>query len=172
MFYVTVRPWVIAEGICLSVLVSKTPFNAKAAQLAEAVEKIFPGVACVKILTDEMYDYPTGYARVFFTNENSYEKCISEQYVSLEFNDKKRRVKFIPFDEQLCHTGNFSQDNSRDVTLEAPTSQTATISLHKMQNILSVIKIKALSAININITYKIFFFITNLLMEQENMLIV
>ncbi|OUC48761.1 hypothetical protein D917_05973 [Trichinella nativa] len=114
---------------CLSVLVSKTPFNAKAAQLAEAVEKIFPGVACVKIITDEMYDYPTGYARIFFTNEDSYEKCISEQYVSLEFNDKERRVKFIPFDEQLCHTGNFSQDNSRDVTLEAPTSQTATIRL-------------------------------------------
>ncbi|KRX71060.1 putative RNA-binding protein orb2 [Trichinella sp. T6] len=99
------------------------------AQLAEAVEKIFPGVACVKIITDEMYDYPTGYARIFFTNEDSYEKCISEQYVSLEFNDKERRVKFIPFDEQLCHTGNFSQDNSRDVTLEAPTSQTATIRL-------------------------------------------
>ncbi|KRY66355.1 Cytoplasmic polyadenylation element-binding protein 3 [Trichinella pseudospiralis] len=113
---------------CLSVLVSKTPFNAKAAHLAEAVDKIFPGVAFVKILTDEIYDYPTGYARIFFTNENSYQKCISEQYVSLEFNNEERRVKFIPFDEQLCHTGNFSQDNS-DVTLEASTSQTAIIRL-------------------------------------------
>ncbi|KRY81665.1 Cytoplasmic polyadenylation element-binding protein 3 [Trichinella pseudospiralis] len=98
------------------------------AHLAEAVDKIFPGVAFVKILTDEIYDYPTGYARIFFTNENSYQKCISEQYVSLEFNNEERRVKFIPFDEQLCHTGNFSQDNS-DVTLEASTSQTAIIRL-------------------------------------------
>ncbi|KRZ12648.1 putative RNA-binding protein orb2, partial [Trichinella zimbabwensis] len=140
MFYVIVRPWVIAEGICLrykndhlidrclSVLVSKTPINAKAAHLAEAVDKVFPGVAFVKILTDEIYDYPTGYARIFFTNENSYQKCISEQYVSIEFNNEERRVKFIPFDEQLCHTGNFSQDNS-DVTLEASTSQTAIITL-------------------------------------------
>ncbi|KRZ70336.1 Cytoplasmic polyadenylation element-binding protein 3 [Trichinella papuae] len=113
---------------CLSVLVSKIPINAKAAHLAEAVDKVFPGVAFVKILTDEIYDYPTGYARIFFTNENSYQKCISEQYVSIEFNNEERRVKFIPFDEQLCHTGNFSQDNS-DVTLEASTSQTAIIRL-------------------------------------------
>ncbi|KRZ00685.1 Cytoplasmic polyadenylation element-binding protein 1, partial [Trichinella zimbabwensis] len=86
---VVLEPWIITEGVCLDkrdvlidrnhcVMLSNLPLGLTAPVLARFVDEKYPGVAYLAIQTDEVYNYPTGSARVFFDNENSFEKCSQE----------------------------------------------------------------------------------------------
>ncbi|KRY10550.1 Cytoplasmic polyadenylation element-binding protein 4 [Trichinella patagoniensis] len=117
---VILEPWIITEGVCLEerdvlidrnhcVMLSNLPLGLTAPMLAKLVDEKYPGVAYLAIQTDEVYNYPTGSARVFFDNKQSFEKCSQEGSTIFNFIRGPKRIDIRAYKEEFPYFVNFGK---------------------------------------------------------------